>query len=165
MLFFPFLAFFKGGVFKSLDFRRTGETPWHCLHGMAADLATAIVKEMRADDRDLDVYVIIRDNGCEYKLQPAIRNGALKWEWYGKKQITTHTLAQPGVNSKFKMVFDDLEDVVELFQVDLPKGFYAKIWSYEVGGLDMDYRCKDYESNNALKKFFMRCPKIEIIKP
>ena len=128
---------------------------------MAADLATAIVKEMRADDMDLDVYVIIRDNGCEYKLQPAIRNGgALKWEWYGMTGCT-NTVMKP----KFKVVFDDLDDVVELLQVDFPKGFYAKLWSYEVGGFGMDYWCKDYESNNALKKFFMRCPKIELIKP
>ena len=127
--------------------------------GMAADLATAIVKEMRADDRVLDAYVIIIENRGEYKLQPAIRNGgALKWEWYGK---TTTTM----VGSKFKVVFDDLDDVVELLQVDFPKGFYAKLWSYEVGGFGMDYWCKDYESNNALKKFLMRCPKIELIKP
>ena len=160
MLFFSFLDFFRE-VSISLDFRRTGETPWHYVDGMAAELATAIVKEMRADDRDLDVYVIIRENACEYKLQPAIRNGgALKWEWYGMTG-RGNTVMKP----KFKVVFDDLDDVVELLQVDFPKGFYARLWSDEVGGLDMDYRCKDYESNNALKKFFMRCPKIEFIKP
>ena len=126
---------------------------------MAAELATAIVKEMRADDRDLDAYVIIIENRCEYKLQPAIRNGgALKWEWYGK---TTTTM----VGSKFKVVFDDLDDVVELLRVDFPKGVYARIWSQAIGGFEMSYSCKDYENTNALKKFFMRCPKIEIIKP
>ena len=129
------------------------------MDGMA-DLATAIVKEMRADDRDLDVYVIIRENGCEYKLQPAIRNGALKWEWYGLTGCG-NTVMKP----KFKVVFDDLDDVVELLQVDFPKGFYAKLWSTKLDGMDMGYWCRDYESNNALKKFFMRCPKIELIKP
>ena len=152
---FPFLDFFRE-VFISLDFRRTGETPWHCVDGMAADLATAIVKEMRAGDGDLDAYVLIVENRCEYKLQPAIRNGALKWEWHGMLTM---------VPSKWKVVFDDLDDVVDLLQVNFPKGFYAKLWSYEVGGFGMDYWCKDYESNNSLKKFFMRCPKIEIIKP
>ena len=127
---------------------------------MAADLATAIVKEMRAGDGGLDAYVIIIENRCEYKLQPAIRNGALKWEWYGLTGCA-NTVMKP----KFKVVFDDLDDVVELLQVKFPKGFYAKLWSHELDWLDMDYSCKDYESNNALKKFFMRCPKIEIIKP
>ena len=127
---------------------------------MAADLATAIVKEMRAGDGDLDAYVIIMENRMDYRLQPAIRNGALKWEWYGLTGCG-NTVMKP----KFKVVFDDLDDVVELFQVDFPNGFSAKLWSTKLNFLGMDYWCKDYGSNNALKKFLMRCLKIELIKP
>lgn len=156
------------------------------MDGMA-DLAAAVVKELRAGDGDLDTYVIFSQKQIKnrYKLQPTVRNGALKWAWHGKWLMQ----APP-----FKLVLDDLDDVIAFIHTEFGTGgacfaepehdryrgttpkVRLEIWS-DKAGLIFHYDIKpttlyyDNEFEDAdvrptpkdkLKQFLMRCPKIEL---
>ena len=151
------------------------------MDGMA-DLAAAVVKEMRAGDGDLDVYVIIAQNKNKnrYKLQPTVRNGALKWAWHGKWLMQT---------PPFKLVLDDLDDVIAFLDTEFGTGgpleaeadlrgyspkIRLEIWSDKAGLVfyyDFDPSTLYYSNtfhddtsrtpNDKVKQFLMRCPKIE----
>ena len=132
------------------------------------DLAEAVVKELRAGDGDLDVYVVMipRKGYCShYKIQPTIRNGTLMWAWYGGEY-------KPGQDPAFKVVFDNVEDVIVCMETEFPGGGRLLIvsngrsWPLFQHDIPFWYDEEDSKRQalmDKLKKFLMRCPKIENI--
>ena len=139
------------------------------MDGMA-DLAAAVVKELRAHDGDLEIYVLIRHgeegiiptHGDSYKLQPVIRNGGLKWDLHAINFLQQH--------KGFKVVFDELDDVIAFIQglngcslviesVKRPDMFRMYVNKY-----DSDSECYSDRNKTAIKNFLMLCPKIKHCK-
>ena len=135
------------------------------MDGMA-DLAQAVVKELRAGDGNLEVHVVIREDGEErnpvgdvYKLHPVIRNGGLKWDLHAVFIIPY----QADIHKGFKVVFDELDDVIAF--IEGLNGCSLTIESNKVQRMfSMRVEKSKYNSdkcNQAIKKFLMLCPKIE----
>ena len=140
------------------------------MDGMA-DLAAAVVKELRAGDGDLEVYVVIEQDieessnlirGDRYRLKPGIRNGRLKWDLHAVFIVPFQGEHHKG----FKVVFDELDDVIAF--IEGLNGCSLVIESDKVSAM-FSMRVKKskpgfYNSekcNHAIKKFLMLCPKIE----
>ena len=133
---------------------------------MAADLATAIVKEMRADDDwhgDLDVWVRFHHNQANYAIQPTLHNGALQWLWCGhdrNKKPDTKLSVYPGtLGYTFRM--EDVDELIEFINLDFTKS--DKTSFLIMHDSEMIFRHQG-TNNCTLKKFLMRCTKIKINK-
>ena len=136
---------------------------------MAAELATAIVKEMRADDDwhgDLDVWVRMHHNQSNYAIQPTLHNGALQWLWCGHDRngkpdtkLSKHpTLGR--LSYTFRM--EDVDELVEFISMDFTKST-GKTSFLIMHDSEMIFR-HEGTNNDTLKKFLMRCTKIKINK-
>ena len=139
------------------------------MDGMA-DLAAAVVKELRAGDGDFEAYVVIREDsedgnpihGDIYKLKPGIRNGRLQWDLHPVFMFA----GRPDIHKGFKVVFDEVDDVIAF--IGGLNGCSLNIQSDKVSGM---FRMQVNKSkpefhnsekcNHAIKKFLMLCPKIE----
>lgn len=140
------------------------------MDGMA-DLAAAVVMELRADDGDLEIYVVIRHEeeegtpipGDAYKLQPVIRNGGLKWDLHAIYLFQYQTVQYKG----FKVVFDELDDVIAFIQglngcslvIESVKA--QDMFRMYVKKYDSDSECYSDKNKTAIKNFLMLCPKIK----
>ena len=136
---------------------------------MAADLATAILNEMRADDDwhgDLDVWVRFHHNQQNYAIQPTLHNGALQWLWCGPDtnrkpdtKLTMPPTLRHGLSYTLRM--EDVDELMEFISMDFTQS--DKTSFLIMHDSTMIFR-HEGTNNGTLKKFLMRCTKIKINK-
>lgn len=126
------------------------------------ELAGEVVKQLRAQDGDLDVWVRFHWCSSNYKIQPTVRDGRLRWLWCGQEHANEYTL-----------LLEDVDDLMAFLYTEFPvlEGMGAKKLSSPSSFLILSttgnkcllrYSATELGAGDRLKQFLLRCWKIEM---
>ena len=129
------------------------------------ELAAEVLRQMRADDGDLDVWVRWHWCSSNYKIIPTVRNGKLQWLWCGSEHARQYTL-----------LLEDVDDLMEFLHIEFPllqdlqggnrssRTASAIIMTRSGDRHLLRYNVDLLGPGDCLKRFLLRSPKIKVCK-
>ena len=132
------------------------------------DIANEVVRQLRAEDGDLDVWV--RWHWCltNYKIQPTVRDGKLRWLWCGHEHTSKFTLLLEDVDDLLELLFTQFLELKDMQNGNRSTGHVTCLilGPAEKGGENMllRYSVDAHGAGDRLKRFLLRCPHFEICK-
>ena len=123
------------------------------------DIASEVVRQLRAKDGDLDVWVYFKlgyhGNGVINKIQPTVQGGVLRWRCY---------------DEKCSLLFDDVDDLLLFLETEKDLEYEYNMRQFEICYKDKEnadkeeqlWTCCVGEGREKAKQFFARCSKIEL---
>ena len=132
------------------------------------DVAREVVRQLRVQDGDLDVWVRWHWCSSNYKIQPTVRDGKLRWLWCGMENENLYTLVLEDVDELMSFLHAEFEletggklgrpptclIVGTCFNGKFRKE--CRLFSYSLH--------HDHGAGDRLKQFLLRCPKIAMCK-